>query len=133
MSSMWMRVSPLTSRWSVGRSAGTPGGAQSLDHWRRHTTRCGGAKQLPVVSGHNPKCRLAQGHGLVQHRIEHRREIARRGIDDPQHLGGRGLLRQRFVSLDDPLLKLRFKLDDSLLQIDSRCVALPSHLVAREP
>ncbi len=47
---------------------------------------------------------------LFQDRVEHRREIAGRGIDDPQYLGGRGLLRQRFVALGaalvEPLLQL---------------------------
>ena len=32
---------------------------------------------------------------LFQHRVEHRREVAGRGIDDLQHFGGRGLLLQR--------------------------------------
>ena len=36
---------------------------------------------------------------LFQHRIEHRREIAGRGIDNLQHLGGRGLLLQRLPLL----------------------------------
>ena len=39
----------------------------------------------------------AQPHRLFQHRIEHRRQIAGRGVDDLQHLGGRGLLFQRLA------------------------------------
>ena len=31
---------------------------------------------------------------LLQHRVEHRREVAGRGVDHLQHLGGRGLLLQ---------------------------------------
>ena len=38
--------------------------------------------------------RAAQTHRFFEHRIEHRRKIAGRGIDDLQHLGGRGLLFQ---------------------------------------
>ena len=34
-----------------------------------------------------------------QDRLEHRRRVSGRGVDDPQHLGGRGLLRDRFVAL----------------------------------
>ena len=41
-----------------------------------------------------PKRGLAQAHRLFEHRVEHRREVAGRGIDDLQHLGGRGLLLQ---------------------------------------
>ena len=40
---------------------------------------------------------------LFQYRVEHRREVAGRGIDDLQHLGGRGLLLQRLVALGGPL------------------------------
>jgi hypothetical protein len=38
-------------------------------------------------------------HRLFEHRLEHWREIAGRGIDDPQHVGGRGLSLQRLVAL----------------------------------
>src|SRR5215813_4494522 len=38
---------------------------------------------------------------LFQYRLEHRREIARRGIDDLQYLGGCGLLLQCFARLGD--------------------------------
>ena len=38
---------------------------------------------------------------LFQHRVEHRREIARRGVDHLQHLGGRGLLFQCLALLGD--------------------------------
>ena len=37
----------------------------------------------------------AQQHRLFQHRIEHGRKVAGRGIDDLQHFGGRGLLLKR--------------------------------------
>jgi hypothetical protein len=43
----------------------------------------------------------AQRMRLLQDRIEHRGEIAGRGIDDAQHLSSRGLLLQGFVRLGD--------------------------------
>src|SRR5947207_3309425 len=43
----------------------------------------------------------AQSSRLFEHRIEYRREIAGRGIDDLQHLRGGGLLRQRLARLGD--------------------------------
>jgi hypothetical protein len=47
---------------------------------------------------------------LLQNRVEHRREITRRRIDNPQYLGGRGLLSESLITLDRPLsqLPLRF-------------------------
>jgi hypothetical protein len=49
---------------------------------------------------------LAQAQCLFQDGIEYRREIAWGRIDDLQHLGGRGLLLQRFVALGRPLVQL---------------------------
>src|SRR6516162_4224273 len=37
--------------------------------------------------------------GLFQYRVEHRREVTRRGVDDLQYVGSRGLLRQRLARL----------------------------------
>ena len=54
---------------------------------------------------------------LLQHRVEHRREVAGRGIDDLQHLGGRGLLLQRLVTLGVALSKLPLEFRDELLRI----------------
>ena len=42
---------------------------------------------------------FAQPHRLLQHRVEHRREVAGRGVDDLQYLGGRGLLLQGLARL----------------------------------
>jgi hypothetical protein len=38
-------------------------------------------------------------HRLIEHRVEHGREVARRGIDDLQYLGRRGLLIERLARL----------------------------------
>jgi len=43
--------------------------------------------------------RAAKGLRPFEHRVEDWRQIARRGIDDTQHLGGRGLLLQRLTRL----------------------------------
>ena len=48
-----------------------------------------------------PKRRSHSRMRLFQHRVEHRREVAGRGVDDLQHLGGRGLLLQRLARLGD--------------------------------
>src|SRR6516165_9324204 len=43
----------------------------------------------------------AQSHCFFEHSIEHRREVAGRGIDDPENLRGRGLLFERLARLGD--------------------------------
>ena len=47
---------------------------------------------LAVGHVYNAERRSAKPHCLLQDRIEHRREVAGRGIDDLQYLGGCGLL-----------------------------------------
>jgi len=42
---------------------------------------------------------LAKSHGVLQHRLEHRLQLAGRARNDLQHIGGRGLLRQRLAQL----------------------------------
>ena len=60
-----------------------------------------GRKRSPSEVNKVPMRGLAQPHRLFQHRVEHRREIAGRGVDDLQHLGGRGLLLQRLALFGD--------------------------------
>jgi len=54
---------------------------------------------------------------LVKDRIENGREIARRGIDDLQDLGGRGLLRERLVTLGFALGKFSLTLGKLTFEI----------------
>src|SRR3954466_3092429 len=66
---------------------------------------------LAVISRHQAECALAQPQRLFQHRAEHRGEVAGRGVDDLQHLGGRGLLLQRLT---------RFGNETRILDCDDR-------------
>jgi len=59
-----------------------------------------------VISPQHANIDLTQSQGLVEHRVEHRREVARRGVDDLQHLGGRSLTLQRLVTLGFALVTL---------------------------
>ena len=63
----------------------------------------------------------SQRRSLFQHRIEHRREIAGRGIDDLQDFGGRGLpaanASSRSTVLARVLSKLTLEIGDDLLRI----------------
>src|SRR6516162_11490373 len=54
---------------------------------------------LTVPGSKNAKGSLAQPRRLLQHRLKHRRQIAWRAVDDPQHLSGRSLLLQRLARL----------------------------------
>ena len=56
---------------------------------------------LPIERVEDAKRGIAQPDCLLEHRVEHRGEVARRGIDDLQYLGGRSLLLQRLARLRD--------------------------------
>src|ERR1700730_8757639 len=56
---------------------------------------------LAVVELQAPMSGAAKGVCLFLHRVEHRREVAGRGIDDLQYLGGCGLLLQGLARLSD--------------------------------
>src|SRR5207248_11459323 len=58
-------------------------------------------KALTVISTKDAGIGLTEAGRLFEHRLEHRRQVARRGVDDPQHLGGRGLLFQRLARFGD--------------------------------
>src|SRR3954452_22220229 len=58
--------------------------------------------EMPVfMHDERAVCGSAECVRLVQDRVEYRREVAGRGIDDPKHLGGRGLLLQSLARLGD--------------------------------
>ena len=78
--------------------------------------------EFAVIGPKHPKSRFTQPHRLFEHRIEHRREITGRRIDDLQHLGGRGLSRQRFVALGRYRVELPPQLGYGLPEIDLRVV-----------
>ena len=70
-------------------------------------------KALAVERVENAKLGLTQAYCLLENNLEHRRQIAGRGIDHLQHLGGRGLLLQclallgqqpRILDRDDRLI-----------------------------
>ena len=65
----------------------------------RHTVHRDGAKLISVVELKAPVRDVTEAVAAFQDRVEHRREVAGRGIDDLQHLGSRGLLLQRLVTL----------------------------------
>src|SRR5262249_26896884 len=59
----------------------------------------GTSEAVAITSAELAESRSTQMHGLFEYRVEHRRQVAGRGIDDLQHLRRRGLLLQGFARL----------------------------------
>ena len=91
----------------------------------RHAVQRDRAETLAVIGQHDAERGLAQPRCLFEHRVEHRREVAGRGVDDPQHLGGRGLLLQRLGQFGGALLDALLQLGVGFLQIAGHAVELP--------
>src|SRR5215467_4186949 len=88
-------------------------------------------EMLSIIGFEITKSRGAQTHRLFQHRIEHRGEIAGRGVDDAQHLGDRSLLSLTLVTFGPCLSKLALKVGVSLLKIGCRAVGRQAHVRSR--
>src|SRR5690242_19220959 len=58
-------------------------------------------EMVSITQVHRALHRAAEDVRLLQYRFENRGEVAGRRIDDPQHLGGRGLLFQSLSRLGD--------------------------------
>src|SRR6516165_12687137 len=68
--------------------------AAELGESSRYAARRNGPR-LPTLDDRQfAECRAAESHRPVEHRVEYRHEIAGRGVNDLQYLGGRGLLLQ---------------------------------------
>jgi hypothetical protein len=81
-------------------------------------------KALTIPNSEMAKGRLAQPRRLFKDRIEHRGEVAGRGIDDPQHLGGRGLLLQSLVMLNSTFVEAPLKLNIRTFEISNDLVRI---------
>jgi len=71
----------------------------------RVTPHRGEREALPVIGTKMSIVRVAEVNRLVEHRIEHRCEVAGRGIDDLQYLGGCGLPLQGLIALGKGLIE----------------------------
>src|SRR5215469_7273312 len=76
------------------------------------------AEVLAVVKKQASEFGPAEGMRLIQDRVKHRRQIARRRIDDLQDLSGRGLLLQCFTRLgqEPRVLHRNYRLRSKVLQ-----------------
>jgi hypothetical protein len=109
---------------SIRRSADGRGQLR-IERIRRHRSK---ASQKP----------LHTAASLFQHRIEHRPEVAGRGIDDTEHLAGRSLLSKRlitfgfeFVALCRQLSQLALKITDGRLEMGQCAIWRWAHLRPR--
>src|SRR2546423_560293 len=82
---------------AVGR--GSPWPTQHFKQTLRQTMAGNAPELLAVVGRQAPVRSAAKAHGLFEHRVEYRRDIAGRGIDDLEDFGGRSLLLQRLARL----------------------------------
>ena len=64
---------------------------------------------------------------LFQDRFEHRGEVASRGVDDAEHLGGRGFSGERLVVLGGTLGKFAPKIGDRLFETGQSAVRRRAH------
>jgi hypothetical protein len=64
---------------------------------RCRSMQCDGPKAPALAKPHDAELCLADAGGVLQHRLEHWVQRARRPGDDLQYLGGRGLLFQRLA------------------------------------
>jgi hypothetical protein len=87
---------------------------------------------LAIICSQNSERRFAKISRLLQHCLEHRREIAGRGVDDAEHLGGRGLLLQGLARLGNQarVLHRDDRLPGEILQQRDLPVAERPHLLA---
>jgi len=77
-----------------------------LNERRRHVVHGGEAKLVAIAQIQAPKVCVADTCRVVQHRLEHRRELAGRARDDAQNVRGRGLLLQQFAEIVRTLAQL---------------------------
>jgi hypothetical protein len=77
----------------------------------------GGVELLAIERQNVPVVRLTQPHRLFKHRIEDRGEIAGRGINDLQDLGGSGFSSKRRVALNLAFGERASKVSNDLVRI----------------
>ena len=95
---------PLTCKSPGGPRAGTKLwrlALQIIGIGARHAPCADRVKAFSIIDMQHAKGGLAKARRFFEHRVEHRREVTGRGIDDLQDLGGCGLLLQGFARLGD--------------------------------
>ena len=105
---------------------------QLAELYRRRVLCCNPPKKFAVIGKQRTAFSAAQTVRLIQDRVKYRRQVARRGIDDTQHLSRRGLLLQRLAGfVDQPrVLHCDDRLGGEILQQRDLLVGERTHLLA---
>ena len=114
---------------NLAKQAPGPAGATMRQSPVRHASRRGAKPHRHRSTDRHAAHRT--GPRLFQNRVEHRPEIAERGIDDPQNFASRGLLGERLVELAAQLGVFLFEALDSLVIRRRHCRAARKVLTAR--
>jgi hypothetical protein len=83
----------------------------------RRTSAGRGVHQLAVIGPQSGNLGLAQKTRLFEHCAKIRGKVSRQRIDDPEHFGGRCLLRQGFVAFGKCLVEPPLQLSVGALEI----------------
>src|SRR5437879_4779523 len=75
--------------------------AHQIRERARKSLSCHCPKTIPIVGSQDAVCGFAQAVCLLQDRVEDGGEVAGGGVDDPEHLGGGGMLFKRLAGLGD--------------------------------
>ena len=95
---------------------------KEFPEWRGSALVGHSMKPLPVLGHECTEGPLTQSVRPLEDRLKHRIEVARRGVDDLHDLNGRGLLRQRLVTIRGALFQLSLGIV-SLSSAQSKLVA----------
>ena len=95
---------------------------------RRETAHRARSEIVAVVYPQTPKSGLAQAHRLFQNGVERGCEIAGRGVDDLEDLGGGGLLLERLVTFRSGFRQLTLQRGYSVFALGAHLQTLPAVL-----
>ena len=70
-----------------------------VDEFRREAVRLGAKEHAVLLASDRGLVRIAKAGGRFDQRLQHRPEVEGRAADDLEHVGGGGLLLQRFAQL----------------------------------
>src|SRR5262249_5026856 len=82
-----------------------------------HIGHCCRMERATSISEHNAKLGPANSGGVLQHRLEHARQLAGRARDDAQYLRRRRLLLQRLAEIAGARIELGFQLASLSLEV----------------
>src|SRR6516165_5858597 len=107
---------------------GIPFSKRGISCWNPASSDSTGS--LAVDDGHEAEGRSTQPHRPVEHRLEHRREVAGRRIDDLQYFRGCGLLLRELIALGKGLVETPLQLSVGTLKVEYFVIECRAHVLA---